>query len=58
MKFTIEVDSNFNINVEAFVEVMNREVLTDKDFIVGMSEKSAIFGDEVVTCRHKTNSEN
>lgn len=48
MKFIVEVDSNFDIDVNAFIEIINEQVLTDSDFIMGMSVSRACYGDEVV----------
>jgi hypothetical protein len=48
MKFTVQVDSNFDIDIDAFVEIMNAQVLTERDFIMGMSSSRAVYGNEVV----------
>ena len=47
MKFKIEIDSNFDINIDAFIEIMN-EVLSDSDFIMGVSSDKSYNDDRVV----------
>ena len=47
MKFKVEVDSNFDIDIDSFIEIMN-EVLSDSDFIMGVSSDKSYNDDRVV----------
>lgn len=48
MKFKVEVDCNFDIDMDAFIEIMNEQVLSDSDFIMGVSSDKSYNDDRVV----------
>lgn len=48
MKFKVEIDSNFDIEIDAFIEIMNEQVLSDPDLIMGMASDKSYNDDRVV----------
>lgn len=56
MKFTFEVDSNFDIEISSFIEIMNEQVLPDPDFIMGMASDKSYNDDRVVRINYLENN--
>ena len=48
MKFTVEIDSSVDIDLDTFVETMNEEILTDPDFIMKIASSDGYYGNETI----------
>ena len=48
MRFTVEIDSSVDIDLDTFVEVMNEEIFTDSDFIMNIASSDSYYGNETI----------
>jgi hypothetical protein len=48
LKFTVEIDSSVDIDLDTFVEIMNEEILTDPDFIMNIASSDGYYGNETI----------
>ena len=55
MKFKVEIDSNFDINIDAFIEIMNEQLLSDSNFIMGVSSDKSYNEDKNVLINYLEN---